>query len=671
MELKQVKLDPFPTKLNVEDPDRNLLIDECVKNTNLIKLASGDVRAHCKFDTTDVWVPYPRFFKKVVAAYYLRQTGSDDRLLVYGIIDNGEGVEEGFLASFKKGIPTMEFGPFSSGNLRIDFVPVFVEYMDRVYALGVGKYFDSVLGWKDVMEHPHTFGCGTEHQGRMFCGGIQGQSSEPHREPGTLVYTEPGSFIIHADNWQEIGLIKEPITALVSVTNGVLVFKESGVWRLSYTSLAGDAKDAVVQQLSKTAGALSQHTIRKKHDIVYSYNKRGAYIIGREAVRAAPDKSLQIDPGIIEISRPVRKLFEEMFTETAYATNEDFHRESEPDVTWQYTDFQYYQHIYIKTTSGYEQGYGKGVNPTGEGGIPWGGWCRTIKIQCPPGYKIAKILAHGVAGMGPFDSIQPSYRDWLELKFGANTVPISKNEMIGEIRHLTWDENIGKQVGWGDDCQVDIHLYNGHFTPDNIVALKNLTIISEKIDTRLVGAGLHKDMFYIFGKSLGTGREIKYKDQSLGVGDGWLKVDNDEYLIYNLLESPLPWTDTHDIVGVGKNNSTQRGCLILKPIPDQENQSLTVLSKTGKLDFGAAEYPKKLRKIFITYKCNEPVTFSIYDDNGYVYTKTLEVSESFINKELNFNTNRSTWYQFEIATNGADFILRDCSIVLKVFKANE
>lgn len=666
MQLKQVKIDPFPTKLNIEDPERNLLQEECVENTNIVKLASGDIRAHYKFGTVDI-----EGVKTILTALHIHMGTSDDRLLIYGINDDGEG----FLGSIKEGTSVLEDGDYYITGFTTDFVPVFVEYMNRVFAFGAAKvdmyghlfqyYFDVDIGWK--RGNQYVWGCGAVHQGRMFYGGLQTVYYPTiHQAPGTLRYSEPGSFGWETDNWMEIGLIKEPITALVSVDDGLLIFKESGLWKLQYTSLAGDAKDSVIRQLSLIAGAINQHSVRKYYDTVYSYNNRGTYVIGKTFVSTADDRSLRVGTGVTEISRSVGKLFEELFTESVYETVTLFHKKSEPDVTWEYSDFNVYDHIHIEDTlEGEYDPYQKGVNPDNGTGA-WDGYFVTNQITCEPGYRITGLRAYGKRWNHPTNRyIRIRVRQKAQHNFML--LEPAEEEIDGWI-YMTWDEEISKYIKFGSECQVKVELGKHAGSSVRATVLKNLVVVADKIGSSHTGAGLHEKRFYVLGKATDESGDI---DKSLVFDDGWAKVDDDNYLIYNLITLPILWNENYDVIGVGKNEVTEKGCLITKPIPEIGEGNLTVIGKTGKIDFGAPENPKKLRKIFITYRCSEPVTISVYDDNEDIYTKSLPVSENFINKELNFSTNRSTWYQFEIETSGADFVLRDLSIVLKVFKANE
>ena len=642
MKLEKYKL-KFPIALNTVDDPRTLLSTECIENTNLMTVPNGDIRAHYNWgelvesDTL-----------KIIWGHRFILPTTEERLVVFGVKSDG-----GFLGYFQEGSTDITF---IKETMSMHTIPHFVEYKKLLYIFAgvVLRYDGETLETSDVS--PGSVGC--KFRERLFVAA-----------GGTLKFTEIGTETIEALNYFNIGNTSDPIINLIPLSYGVVIGKAQEVWDMVYDVHVADAK---IRLRTNNAGIASHLAAKNHFNEIFFCDNKGAYILNPKNIKVNPDQLLEVDPGIIKISKPIEDLFSnyEIVPEVSAINYEKNHVDTTGPNAWDLNNFDSYFNIEVATNSYYYDYRGVRLRdyPVPEA------WAISKVIKLPEGQQWLWITGFGWKRplTGSFQNHVKLYLsdnnagDWVEVDQETEQVEVEVNGVteIGEV--ITWNQEMFNNLKDAPEIYYKV-TFEHHGGVDDMAFIHNLKILTKPTIGSLFGTGYHDDRFYVFGNNKSGGRTAI----TFSKNTGWKKIQHAGYDIYNLFDE-IRWDDEYAIIGFGKDSELQEGCLIKKPYTESHG-SMTISGKTGEIDFGNPEIPKKIRKILITYKCSNAVTLNVSDDNGNTQQFTLPSHSEFAVEELNLSSSRSKWFDFEIMTSHSDFQLRDggFEVWIKTFRPNE
>lgn len=634
MKLERIKL-KWPVALNTVDDRRVLLPNECSENYNLIALPDGSVRAHynwagLEFNDT----------LRIISGREFSFTRYPTQLIVFGWDDNG-----GFLGKINKGETTITKLLTSLGKY---VVPCFVKYKNMAYISIDGYYFnDTDL---KILKYDGASLTSSEIQGSNVSCEFRGRLW--FADNGTLRFTDVGTETVGALNYMDVGNTDEIITNLIPLPNNIIPGKGNEVWELTYTTLKSTeqyASDAKLKCRTKKAGMLSHRTACRHFNTIYFYDDKGIYILNPQRININPEQLLEIDPGIVKISKPID------FSSFNIVVNPETTYEREPGI-WSISDFDY-------MGPGVEIHSTYGVLFITPGGNVWEADAISKGIRLPKGYYWLRVDAEGD---------WPNPFNYNEITF---FVSIDKNTWYEIPSMYLSDWGVYKRYIWNKPFPLNIQndsivYFKIHFKNRNgsySAQLRKLKFSIKTINQSEInfGSGFHKDRFYIFAEDQNGDRS------NLMFKDGWKQIQNDGYEIYNLCDE-IAWTEDYSIIGFGKAESSGKGSLIKNPIPEDVSGNMTIVGETGNVDYDKADVPKKLRRIFITYKGTGINNLKIYrEDDDLIKSINLPAKTDFGIEEINLQSDRSKWHRYKITSTKADFILKDFGADIKVLKPQE
>ena len=647
MKLERVKI-KWPVALNTVDNKRVLLPNECPENYNLIVLPDGSVRAHYNWaglelnDTT-----------KIIWGTEFNPENYPAQTIVFGVKSDG-----GFLGKIIIGETTLEI--LRSGLSKIS-VPCFVKYKQYLYIFmgALSDTEDKTLRYDgETLENSNVQAAfvGCEFRGRLW-----------FADKGILKFTNVGTETVGALNDIPIGNIDEVITNLIPLPNSIVHGKGNEVWELTYTTLKSTeqyASDAKLKCRTKKAGMMSHRTACRHFNTIYFYDDKGSYILNPGRISINPDQLLEIDPGIVKISKPVRNIFESFDILRSIETTYEKKDESDVGVgDWNLGVFDSYSNIRIGLDSNSydlteEERYGVSCNFTAPLST---GWAITKVISLPEGRNWFKIFGEGAGYYSTADITQiylskTGTDDW-------RSIPYTITGVGQQGFYQKWEFRL-----WNDFRDASTLYIKFTF---RLAYTQDLTpyIWSIKLTTETrrpyFGSGFHKDRFYIFAEDQNGDRvNLMFKD-------GWKRPQNDGYEIYNLCNE-VAWTEEYSIIGFGENSESLEGSLIKNPIPEDTSGNMTVIGETGNIDYDKADVPKKLRRIFITYKGTGTNNLKIYrEDDDLIKSIDLPAKTDFGIEEIGIQSDRSKWHRYKITSTKADFALKSLDADVKTFKPQE
>lgn len=659
MKLERVKI-KWPVALNTVDDKRVLLPKECSENCNLITLPNGDIRGHYLWGNLQI-----SDTDTLINGIDYTAVGEPDKIMVFGHDTNG-----GFIGMINKGTGTLTKLLTSMGRYRL---PQFVKYKDTIYLFnvlmpdysGVPK-LDPNTGIVVGSSLPRArVGC--SHRGRLFLANFMDYDIENHLAPGTLKFTGVGDETIDVLNWFEVDLADESVNNLSPEERGILLGKGNKLYELRYTSLVAGESDAKINLLSSEAGVLSHATSQKVFDQTFFYNERGVYLYSPRGLRANPEQIVEISPRIYKISKPIDDIISDMFKATEMAAYSAYKRTTDQG-SWSINDFQ------VGHTYNLEIGYFT-INTVNHYGVrlitgPVGGWWQGSGISEPidissvggTAPRWTKLVAKAwryVSGEEIKLYISNDMSTWHILPSTLELAPGFAN-----VYNQIWDTDIYQYVVDVDVIyfKVEIrHLYREDL--GYMAFFTNLELFGQEISTELFGSGYHKDRFYVFGKN-SDGDHV-----ALGYKDGWMRFNESAFETYNLINRVI-WHDDYDIIGFAKDSNG--GCLVKDPIPENQDGNMTIIGETGNVDYDKADVPKKLRRIFITYKGAGISNLKIYgEDDILIKSIKLPAKTDFGIEEIGIQSDRSKWHRYKITATKADFALKSLDADVKAFGSSE
>lgn len=619
MEYKRVKIKPWPVALNTQENARILGPKEGTINKNLI-LFNDNLRAHKNIGGFNFYSM--NYLDVINGAPYLTTSGTNGLLLfAYRANDAILGyIEE----------EDMDITVVKEGLTKFLF-PTFVTYGYKLYVLVNSIYEFNPNTKTFITTSLPAASAGCVLRNRFWIA-----------DRGYLRYTEPNGLSFPPLNFLPIGNTDEEIRYLSACDDQIFIGKNKEIWIAIYDSTIDNLR---LRKLTNRAGVLSNISARADQKTVYFYNQNGVYIFTPEKVNLSPDNLLEIRPGIYKISRKIENDFK-----TLHFINADSSSEWKRKGDWTLADFYYYDpkiHTHGGANLYIEIGYGgyAAKQLTKQDGRCWS-------------YLKAK---------GRYMYLKGDVR--LSMGSAVNMMheipPTNIADLPGGWKEHTWDFAFTNEYYSSSNIYIWLHI-----ATSNTIGVQEAYFseveVNSVAENNICGSGLDDDCFYIFGEDA----DLNRKNYRFHPQDGWSEYDPSSFHVYNLMSS-IKWDPDYSLIGFGRNADTGQGILIKSLIPELTTGAMVLHGKTGNLDFGAPELPKKLRKLFVNYTSVEAWTLKIYDERGLFQTITMPVKTAFGEDEINIQSDRSKFFQFEILANNADLIMTDLDAGIKTFAPNE
>lgn len=645
MELHKVKIRPWPVQLNTQHPARTLSKEECTENINLITLPNGDLGVHPSFGVLSLTGT-----QRIVTGAFFEAKGYPNKLFIFGHKSDGGFV--GYLEQGKTTLTTLLSG------LPKYRVPRFVKYHDAMYFFGI--YHTSYYGTLKYDDEHGVYGsllpfCGVAclFRGRLFMSDFETFDPATFKGPGYLQFTEVGEETILSTNWYPVGAIDERNTDLVPAQDRILIQKAHETWELVFPTYA--VEDAQLRNISKATGTIGHMNSKRHFETMYFYNDRAAHVQNPRVVNVNPERLLEVAPNVLETTLPIKDKFMELF---ARDLSEQIIYERGDTTAWSLNDFENQINLALTTTGGY-------ITTVYQSGQLVTGWGESWRIPLPKGnYRVSRVVAHGMVDV----NYSPSENIKLYVSGDQTTwqvLPIIRIEEHAAYKDIIWDLDVYRYLGDVTKVYFKIWLRNDYRTTIPWpTTLKDISIYVTPYGNDLFGSGFYDERFYVVGAD-GAGNV-----SALAFKDGWLDIDNGDTQVFNLIDRIL-WHTDYNIVGFGRDDNANVGCLIKEFVPVSTTGATVFRGATGELDFDAHDIPKKLRKFFLTYKTTSTWTLKVYGEGGLIQTFNLPAKSDFGIEELNLRTERSKWFKFEIEGDNLDFVLREFEVWVKVFAPDQ
>ena len=644
MEYKRVKIKPWPTALNTMEDPRGLLSNECPANDNLILSINNDLRAHYPISAVEI-TAFDCTIKKILAAHPFISGSGKNGILAYAsltystlLVNRLFYILEG---QIQLSVDNIFTNPFYGDN-----PPYFVNYQDKIYVLREDIYrfsttdLDLIKLSSASMSLPVT-STGCVLKNRFWVA-----------DRGMLRYTEPNEFSFPALNFLSIGNTNEDIVSLTATEDKIFIGKNREVWQLMYDSTIDQIK---LFKINEGVGVASLYTTRNKYKTNYFYNNYGVYLHNPENVEVSPKNLLEITPGLYKISETIDDDFKQIKIIPRQTIIDWLRNTSGED--WESNEWEYKYDPHNALVFGGTMYITKGSNH----------YASVVKrLGLVSGNKWDRIRIKGKRYIMGFPHTLNLY-----IKYGTDgqwePLPPTGSEVLdGLFLGLIWDYLVLPENYEKDAIRIKFELgyldVSGPLGPPEF----NFAEVTSYPKVNNIGSGIYKNAFYVFAEDTdGNRKNLRFHPKY-----GWSNITFDNFEVYNLFDS-VKWTDGYNIIGVGRSFGMDCGAFIKESIPEIMQGSMSIHGTTGELDFGAPDLPKKIRQIFIAYKTVGNLSLKIYDERGLLDTITLPNQSELAEREINFQSDRSKWYQFDITCETADLIITDFDVGVKIFAPNE
>ncbi len=638
MEYKRIKIKPWPVALNtIEDP-RSLLPNECQENTNLILTPNNALRAHYSLAPLSITCTGYTINKILNGIGFVAGSGKNGILFFADAIYYGQ--------TFKRFFYILEGeteAHVCSYACYGDILPCYVFYKDKIYVFLGDIYMFSVSDLNlDKLSTTHglypTTYVGCVLKNRLWVA-----------DRGYLKYTEPNENTFPALNFLTIGNANEEILALKAVEDRILIGKNRELWHLIYDSMIDQVK---LYKIHEGTGIASINSIYNKYKTHYFYNDYGAYVYNPEKIEVSPNNILEVTPGLYQINKTIDDDFKKLNIKNRQLTTEWLRNDAGED--WLSNEW------YFKFDPSSALYFGPHLSIT----KPNYGY--VIKeINLTAGNTWNKIRIEGEKYLA-VDSVQwlnvylgygnPS--NWILQSWSLQNLPDNRIRKIWDITILPESAGVAKIY-----IKFELAHWNYGSSADPEFILADVTSYAP---VNIYGSGFYKDAFYIFAEDE-NGDRVNYRFHPR---DGWSKIGYSLFSIYNLID-PVKWTDDYNIVGMGVQFGLGGGVLIKEPIPEDPSLTMTLRGTTGDIDFAAPELPKKIRRLFITYKTAGNLMIDVYDERGLYKQITLPSTSVIDVKEINLAGERTKTYKLDLQGDRSDLVIQDLDAEIKIFERNE
>ena len=636
MDIQRYKL-VFPLALNTVDATHALKSDECTENYNLIRLIDGSIRAH------DNWgsITFDGCSHLIDGIEYVAP-GLVQQLVVFGIDTSFKG----FIGVIKKGVSTIEklmedMDPYT--------VPKFVLYRNRVYIfLGVVYVYDGLEITECELLSFYPSMTGAVYRGRLW-----------FEDGGILRFTEVGTEEVLSQNFFQIRNVDDTITDLIANSSSLFIGKRRELHEISFGAVIEDASQKC---RSENAGMLNNRSATRNFETIFFTDGVDAFLLNPTRINVNPEQLLEVDPGVWKVSKPVRNILVD------YASNQitnviRYRRLGSQDsgvYKWSIGDFEHTYCLGIDDNPNYFDWLG----PTMVGYVFPVAWGISYKLTLPEGQQWAHIRAFGWIK----DPTHPGTPDVLKLYVSLDGETDWREVDCKYETYLEGYTATFAQTWWNDwrnapDIYFKLYLEN-HLTVHKPF-LHDITIYTRTTKGSHFATGFNNDRFYIFGSDNADAR------LNMGYGDGWFRFLNNNHNVHSLIND-LVWSDNESVVGFGVWTEEGKGALITRRNDETpQGSTTTIVGETGDVGYPDLEMPKKLRRIFITYKSAKIVTLKVYGEAGWSKTITLPIKSYLGMSEINFASTRSKWFRYRIEASADDFHLKEFEVEVKTFAIDE